>query len=73
MASLIGDEYITPTLAVYERAEDIDFEALPNQFVLKTTHDSGGIVICTDKSKLNKEKAVRAFDKALKTDLYIYP
>ena len=57
VADIVGDEYIIPTLAVYNHAEDIDFEALPNQFVLKCTHDSGGIVICKDKSKLNFEEA----------------
>lgn len=72
VAEVIGPEYITPTLAVYERAEDIDFDALPNQFVLKTTHDSGGIIICSDKSKLDREKAIKTLDKALKTDFYIY-
>lgn len=72
VAALIGEQYVTPTLAVYEHAEDINFDALPNQFVLKTTHDSGGIVICTDKSKLNKEKAIKTLDKALKTDFYAY-
>lgn len=72
VAALIGEQYVTLTLAVYEHAEDINFDALPNQFVLKTTHDSGGIVICTDKSKLNKEKAIKTLDKALKTDFYAY-
>ena len=45
VASIIGEEHIIPTLAVYNRVEEIDFDALPNQFVLKCTHDSGGIVI----------------------------
>ena len=72
IASLIGDEHIIPTIGVYERAEDIDFDALPGQFVLKTTHDSGGIVICRDKSKLNKEEVVKKLNKFLQTDFYIY-
>ena len=50
VAGIIGEEYIIPTLAVYNSAEEIDFDALPDQFVLKCTHDSGGIVICNDKS-----------------------
>lgn len=49
VAGIIGEEHIIPTLAVYNRVEEIDFDALPNQFVLKCTHDSGGIVICKDK------------------------
>lgn len=54
----IGKEYIIPTLGVWNRAEDIDFEALPEKFVLKTTHDSGGIKII-DKSKgYDKEEMI---------------
>ena len=70
VADIVGDEYIIPTLAVYNHAEDIDFEALPNQFVLKCTHDSGGIVICKDKSKLNFEEARRVLAKGLKRRYY---
>ena len=50
VANIIGDEYIIKTLGVWDRYEDIDFDALPNQFVLKCTHDSGGLVIVRDKS-----------------------
>lgn len=53
----IGSQYIIPTLGVWEKFDDIDFDKLPNQFVLKCTHDSGGLVICKDKSKLNIDKA----------------
>lgn len=45
----IGEEYLFPLLGVWERAEDIDFSKLPEQFVLKTNHDSGGVWICKDK------------------------
>mgnify|MGYP003294212894 CR=1 FL=1 len=51
VAGIIGEEYIIPTLGIWDRVEDINFDQLPNQFVLKCTHDSGGIVICSDKSK----------------------
>lgn len=57
VASIIGEEYIIPTLGVWDRFEDIDFDALPDQFVLKCTHDSGGLVIVKDKSKMDKEAA----------------
>ena len=70
VASIIGEEHIIPTLAVYDRAEDIDFDALPNQFVLKCTHDSGGIVICSDKSKLNRESATKKLKKGLARNYY---
>lgn len=48
---------MVPTLGVWEKFDDIDFTKLPNAFVLKCTHDSGGLVICKDKSKLDREKA----------------
>lgn len=51
----IGEEYVIPMLGVWDRVEDIDFDSLPDKFVLKPTHDSGGLVICTDKSKLDIE------------------
>ena len=66
----IGGEYIIPTLGVYDKFEDIDFGELPNQFVLKCTHDSGGLVICSDKSKLDLQKAKRKINKSLKSNYY---
>jgi len=53
IAETIGPEYVIPLLGVWDRAEDIDFDSLPQQFVLKTTHDSGGIVVCKDKKTLD--------------------
>ena len=53
VGEIIGEKYIIPTLGVWDRFDDIDFERLPNQFVLKCTHDSGGLVICKDKSKFD--------------------
>lgn len=66
----IGEEYVIPTLAVYNNVEDIDFNALPNQFVLKCTHDSGGLVVCKDKALLNKEAALKKLKSGLKRDYY---
>ena len=54
---LIGHDVIIPTYGVWNHFDDIDFDSLPNQFVLKCTHDSGGIIICKDKERLDKEKA----------------
>lgn len=70
VASIIGEDYIIPTLGVWQRFEDIDFETLPNQFVLKCTHDSGGLVICKDKSRLDIETAKKKINKSLKTNYY---
>ena len=70
VASIIGEEYIIPTIGVWDRVEDIDWETLPNQFVLKCTHDSGGIVICPDKTKLDISAAKRKLKRGLKGDFY---
>lgn len=72
VAKIIGEEYIIPTLGVWDRFEDIDFESLPNQFVLKTTHGGGntGVVICKDKSSFDKESAKAKLNKSLKNCIY---
>ena len=71
VASVIGEEHIIPTFGVWDRAEDIDFDSLPNQFVLKCTHDSHGLIICKDKSKLDIEDARKKLSKALKRNYYL--
>lgn len=70
VAGIIGEEYIIPTLGVWDRVEDINFDQLPNQFVLKCTHDSGGIVICSDKSKLDINAAKKKLKRSLTRDFY---
>lgn len=72
IASLIGEEYVIPTLDVWERFEDIDFDELPDQFVLKCTHDSGCFVICRDKSKLDFGAAEKKIKKSLKKNYYFH-
>ena len=72
VASIIGEEHIIPTLAVYDSVEDINFDALPIQFVLKCTHDSGGIVVCTDKSKLNKKQALSILRHGISRNYYYH-
>ena len=71
VADIIGEEYIIPTLGVWDRPEDIEWDKLPNQFVLKCTHDSGGLVICRDKSKLDIEAAKAKLSKSLKFDYFL--
>ena len=66
----IGAEYIIPTINVYEKFEDIDFESLPNKFVIKCTHDSGGNIICKDKSKLDIKKAKKKINDCLKRNYF---
>lgn len=70
VAERIGQEYIIPTLGVWDRFEDIDFDQLPNQFVLKCTHDSGGLVICKDKSKLNMHNARHRIERSLQRNFF---
>lgn len=70
VADRIGEEYIIPTLGVWERFDEIDFDALPDQFVLKCTHDSGGLVICRDKKTLDKEKARKKIEASLKMNYF---
>ena len=70
VANIIGKEHIIPTIGVWEKAEDIDFKSLPQQFVLKTTHDSGGLYICKDKKQINVDEIKRKMTKALKRDFY---
>mgnify|MGYP002590096264 CR=1 FL=1 len=53
----IGEEYLIPLLGSWEKYSDIDFSSLPKRFVLKCNHDSGGLVVCTDKDKMNYEEA----------------
>lgn len=71
VASVIGDKYIIKTLGVWNKFDDIDFSALPNQFVLKCTHDSGGLVICKDKSTLDFATAKLKISKSLKKNYYL--
>lgn len=66
VSSIIGEEYIIPTLAVWNTVDDIDWDILPNQFVMKCSHDSGGIVVCQDKSKLDKKIAIQLMKKGLR-------
>lgn len=72
VANIIGEEYIIPTIGVWDKPEDIDWDCLPDKFVLKTTHGGGsvGVVICKDKNSFNKEKAIRNLSQSLKQNIY---
>ena len=62
----IGEEYLVPLLGRWDKAEDIDFAQLPEQFVLKCNHDSGSVVICKSKGVFNSEEAKKRLAKCLK-------
>ena len=66
----IGEEYVIPTYGVWDSFDDIDFDTLPEQFVLKCTHDSGGLVIVKDKSKLDISAAREKIEKCLRRNFY---
>jgi len=70
VAQIIGEEYIIPTLGVYDCFEEIDFSALPKQFVLKCTHNSGGVFVCKEKEKFDVESTRRQVNKWLKKNPY---
>lgn len=70
VAAIIGETYIIPSLGVYDCFDEIEFDKLPNRFVLKCNHDSGGLVICKDKHALNKVKAKEKIEKCLKANFY---
>ena len=70
VADIIGEEYIIPTLGVWERFEDIDFSKLPDRFVLKCTHDSGGLVVVKNKALLDREVARRKINACLRHNYY---
>ena len=67
---IIGEQYVIPTYGLWYSFDEIPFNNLPSKFVLKTTHDSGGIVICTDKSKFDREKAKNKIEKSLTRNFF---
>lgn len=66
----IGKQYLIPTIGVYDNFDDINFDKLPNSFVIKSTHDSGGIVLCKNKDVFDKIKAKKIINKSLKRNFY---
>lgn len=68
--SKLGEKHIIPTLGVWDDADNIDFNVLPDKFILKCTHDSGSIIKCLDKSTFNIEAAKKSLNTMLKNDYY---
>lgn len=66
----IGTEHVVPLLGVWDRVDDIEWDNLPNQFVIKCSHDCGGMVICKDKSKLDIEKTRKKLKKRMRVQYY---
>ena len=70
VANIIGEDYIIPTLGVWDKFDEIDLSKLPDRFVLKTTHDSGGIVICRNKSNFDTKIAKKKINRSLRRNYY---
>lgn len=66
----VGPEYVIPLLDAWDSVDDIEWDKLPNQFVIKCSHDCGGMVICKDKSKLDVEKAKAKLKEAFNRNYY---
>ena len=67
---IIGEEYLIPLLGVYDSFEEIDFDNLPDEFVLKPNHTSGNVFICKDKSKIDYKKLKKEVNRWLKREYY---
>lgn len=72
VASIIGDKYIIPTLGVWNSVDEIEWDKLPNQFVIKVSSDSGGIVVCKDKQTLDIERAKEKLSNGWGKNYYVH-
>lgn len=72
VASIIGDKYIIPTLGVWNSVDEIEWDKLPNQFVIKVSSDSGGIVVCKNKQTLDIEKAKEKLTNGWGKNYYVH-
>lgn len=71
VADILGEQYIIPTLGVWDNVDDIDFTTLPNRFVIKCNHNSGkGMYICRDKSKMDEIKVRESLKQGMKEDYF---
>lgn len=70
VSNIIGEEYVIPTLGVWDHFDQINFKTLPNSFVLKCTHDSGSTFVCKDRESFDFVKARKSLKKKIKTNLY---
>lgn len=68
----LGEEYLIPLIGVYDNFDEINFCELPDRFVLKCTHDSGGVVICKDKKNFDIENARNKINRSLRKNYYYY-
>lgn len=69
--SKIGSSYVVPLLGVWSSSSEIDFDALPDRFVMKCNHDSGKVIVCRDKKLLDETEARRQMDRELRKNYYL--
>lgn len=72
IANIIGDEYVIPTLGIYDSFDDIDFRSLPQRFVIKCTHDAASTMVCKNKDFFNREYAKQFYREHLAVNYYYY-
>ena len=72
IAKKLGSEYVIPTVGVYDSADEIPFDKLPDRFVMKCTHDSGSTVLCRDKNALDIEQTKQKLTKMVNRPFYWY-
>lgn len=68
----VGNEYVIPTIGIWNSFDDIDFNVLPDEFIIKNSYDSGSYFICTNKSNLNKDDLSKKLNISNQKDYYIY-
>lgn len=68
----IGSDIIIQNLGHWKSFDEIEFDKLPNKFVLKCNHDSGSVIICNDKENLDLDKSRRVLEKGLKRNLFYW-
>jgi len=72
ISKTIGEEYLIPLLGVWDSAEEIEYDNLPDKFVLKCNHNSGGVIVCRDKEKFNKKNSTKLLTRLLKKNYYLH-
>ncbi len=71
ISNILGNDYIIPTLGIYNTFDEINFDDLPEKFVIKCTHDSGGFVICNDKNNFDIRSAKRIINKFMNRNYFL--
>ena len=71
IAERVGEQFVIPLVGAWDKFDEIDFDTLPDKFVLKCNHDSGSVIICDDKSKLDIDKTRKILEKSLRTDYFV--